>query len=96
MVEIQGGAGGFARDHDLLQARIVRREKLLALAIDAETAGNQVGLVGQHLAVSFDAGDPAAVFQFPQQPRQLRRPGGREFQPPDHTRVRARGHSPRD
>ena len=54
---------GVLRDHDLLQFRVVRLQKPLALAVDPDPAGNEVRLAGQDIAVALGTGDAARTFQ---------------------------------
>ena len=50
---VERGAGGLLRNHDFLQPRVVRLQKALALAIDANPARDEVGLARLDVAIPF-------------------------------------------
>src|SRR5581483_4516650 len=53
----------FDGDGDFLELRIVRLQKSLALAVDADASGDEVGFARLDIAIAFGARDAAGLFE---------------------------------
>ncbi len=62
-VAVQRRPRGAFRDDDFRQGGIVRFKKALALAVDAEDAGDEVRLAGLDVAIALGADDLAVLLQ---------------------------------
>ena len=75
------GGRGVLRNDDFLQARIIRLQKTLSLAVHPNPARDEVRLAREDVAIALGAGQPSALLQQAQRPLQFLLAIGRQTQP---------------
>ena len=78
VIFVKRRAGGLLWNHDFLQISIVRLQKALSLAIDANPARNEVRLARLDVTIPLRARDPTGLFEPAQHRLQFLLPMGRE------------------